>query len=49
MGQWNVEEMVINYKAENPAADLQREHAALIQPQLEEYQQTVKGLFYCYL
>ena len=37
---------MINYKAENPAADLQREHAAFIQPQLEEYQQTVKGAFF---
>ena len=46
LGQWNAEEMVINYKAENPAADLRREHAAFIQPQLEEYQQTVKGAFF---
>jgi len=46
LGQWNAEEMVINYKTENPAADLRREHAAFIQPQLEEYQQTVKGAFF---
>ena len=31
MGKWNAEEMVINYKAENPAANLRREHAAVIQ------------------
>ena len=46
MGQWNAEEMVINYKAENPAANLRREHAAFIQPLLQEYQQTAKGSFF---
>ena len=46
MGQWNAEEMVINYKAENPAETLRREHAAFIQPLFQEYQQTAKGSFF---
>ena len=46
LGQWNAEEMTINYKTDNPAADMQREHAANIHPLLVEYQQTFKGSFF---
>ena len=46
MWHWNTEEMVNNYKTENPAADLRREHAATIHAQLEELQQTFKGSFF---
>ena len=46
MGHWNAEEMVINYKTENPAADLRREHAATEHPQLVEFQRTLKGCFF---
>ena len=45
MGQWNAEDMVINYKPENPAADLRREHTALILPQLVELYQTFEEAF----
>ena len=38
--------MTINYKTDNPAADMQREHAANIHPLLVEYQQTFKGSFF---
>jgi hypothetical protein len=46
MGHWNAEEMVINYKTENPAADRRSEHTATVYAQLEELQQTFKGSFF---
>ena len=46
LGQWNTEEMVINNKTDNPAADIRREHAATIHPQLVEFQQTFRGSFF---
>ena len=44
LGNWNVEEMEIDYTITNPAADL--DHAAAIMPHLQQLQASFKGAFF---
>ena len=46
LGEWNVEEMEIEYVTEDPAADLWSEHAVTIKTELQQLQGTFKGAFF---